>query len=51
MSDSELLRIRVQVQRALATMSRPRTERDADQITAALEQIDEALRQLRPGTA
>lgn len=45
MSDSELLRIRVQVQRALAVISRPRNERDDDAVTAALEEIDAALRQ------
>lgn len=45
MSDAELLSIRVRVQRALATLSRPRTERDTSEVTAALEEIDRALRQ------
>lgn len=44
MSDSELLRIRVRVQRALAVLSRPRNERDEHAVTAALEEIDAALR-------
>jgi hypothetical protein len=42
-SDSELLRIRVRVQRALAELSRPRSERDDGEVTAALAEINAAL--------
>lgn len=49
MSDSELLAVRVRVQRAIAVLSRPRTERDERDVTAALEEIDAALRTLARG--
>lgn len=51
MSDAELLRIRVRVQRALTEISRPRSERDDDQVTAALREITEALSRAAVPTA
>lgn len=43
MSDAELLRIRVRVHRALTELSRPRSERDDREVTAALAEITDAL--------
>lgn len=48
MSDSELLRIRVRIQRALATLSRPRTEREQAEIVRALADVESALARLAP---
>jgi|AntRauTorckE6833_2_1112554.scaffolds.fasta_scaffold163629_2 hypothetical protein len=46
MSDSELLQIRVRIQRALATLSRPRTEREQSEIASALADVESALARL-----
>lgn len=43
MSDAELLRLRVRVQRALTSLSRPRTQRSRLEVVAALEEIEAAL--------
>lgn len=48
MSDSELLRLRVRIQRALATLSRPRTEREQAEVAAALLEVEAALARLAP---
>ena len=47
-SDSELLRLRVRVQRALATLSRPRSEREREEVAAALADVEAALARLAP---
>ena len=46
MSDSELLRLRVRIQRALATLSQPRTQREHDEVAAALLEVESALARL-----
>ena len=46
MSDSELLRLRVRVQRALSHLSQPRTQRSQVEVAAALEEIEAALAKL-----
>ncbi len=48
MSDTEILSIRVQVQRALTALSRPRNERDQTEVVAALTEISQALAKLSP---
>ena len=50
MSDTELLRLRVRIQRALATLSLPRTEREQEQVVAALADVEAALARLTPQT-
>ena len=47
MSDSELLRLRVRIQRALATLSQPRTEREQETVRAALADVEAALARLQ----
>ncbi|MFT5563321.1 MAG: hypothetical protein ACI970_000032 [Myxococcota bacterium] len=47
MSDSEILTLRVRVQQAMASLQRPRNERDEGQVVAALEEISAALLQLQ----
>lgn len=46
MSDSELLRLRVRIQRALAALSRPRTEREQEDVARALAEVEAALARL-----
>ena len=47
MSDSEILTLRVRVQQAMASLQRPRTERDETKVVAALEEISAALMKLQ----
>lgn len=46
MSDSEMLRLRVRIQRALATLSQPRTEREREDVSDALRDVEAALARL-----
>ena len=48
MSDSELLRLRVRIQRALATLSRPRDEREQAVVVEALADVEATLARLAP---